>query len=58
MQKVCPFKCPSEARSSMIDLSSPSLVGLGHIPGSNVTARKKLYAQRPTDIANERCVNA
>ena len=40
------------------DLSSASLVGVGHVPGSRVIARKKLYAQRPNDNAKIRWVNA
>ena len=39
------------------DLSSASLVGVGHVPGSRVIARKKLYAQRPNDNAKIRWVN-
>ena len=37
------------------DFNSSSLVGLGHVPGSRVTARKKLYAQSPTVNANIKC---
>jgi hypothetical protein len=39
------------------DLSSASLAGLGHVPGSSVIALKKLYAHRPTVSANMRWVN-
>jgi hypothetical protein len=39
-------------------LSSPSLVGLGQVPGSKVMARKKLYAQTPNNRVNIRCVMA
>src|SRR6266436_5941444 len=45
----------SEVRT---DLSSASLVGTGHVPGSRVIARKKLYAHRPNDKAKIRCANA
>ena len=40
------------------DLSSASLVGTGHVPGSRVIARKKLYAHRPNDKAKMRWENA
>ena len=40
------------------DLSSASLVGVGHVPGSRVIARKKLYIQRPNERAKIRWVNA
>ena len=45
----------SEVRT---DLSSASLVGAGHVPGSSVIARKKLYAHRPNDKAKMRWANA
>ena len=45
----------SEVRT---DLSSASLVGTGHVPGSRVIARKKLYAHKPNDKAKMRWANA
>ena len=45
-----------ERRRIHTDLSSASLVGRGHVPGSRVMERKKLYAHRPTVNANVRCV--
>lgn len=46
---------PSEVHT---DLSSASLVGTGHVPGSRVIARKKLYAHKPNDKAKMRWANA
>ena len=42
----------------LTDLSSSSLVGLGHVPGSRVIERKKLYEQRPTVRAKRRWLMA
>jgi len=39
-------------------LSSASVAGLEHVPGSNIIARKKLYAHNPKAMANARWVNA
>ena len=48
----------SITREVRTDLSSASLVGTGHVPGSSVIARKKLYAHKPNDKAKMRWANA
>lgn len=48
----------SITREVRTDLSSASLVGTGHVPGSSVIARKKLYAHKPNERAKIRWANA
>lgn len=45
---------PDANKVALTDLSSASLEGLGHVPGSRLMARKKLYAHKPKVSANER----
>ena len=41
----------------LTDLSSSSLAGLGHVPGSRVTALKKLYEHNPSVNAKKKWAN-